>query len=185
MARGKHAALTTRRQYEAEMQVIDRLTDQIADLKVRTRATESAAVRVPRLEYEIVELKRQLDAGCSDHLLHERIEHDDEVAELHQVIAEQRDLIEEVLQVNSHLDGFLLPKSFPELRREWGLIIRMDSVGLGTSREERRAMLFNRTSHDLGERVQQDNGATWDANLAGKGPSPAPKPVALHIGSGK
>lgn len=61
MAKGKHAAASANRRLEAAQEHIDRLTDQLAEAKLRARMVERQADRVPRLEEQVRELQRRLD----------------------------------------------------------------------------------------------------------------------------
>lgn len=58
MTRGKHASRSIKRANEAAVSHIDRLTDQLAEAKIKARQYHAAAVRLPALE---VELKRLRD----------------------------------------------------------------------------------------------------------------------------
>lgn len=68
MAKGKQAAAAATRRLESAMQHIDRLTDQLADAKVRVKAVEKEAARVPGMEREMNDL-RSIVAGTAEHRL--------------------------------------------------------------------------------------------------------------------
>lgn len=65
MARGKQAALAASRRHEAAMEHIDRLTNEITSLKLRTRDAEqraaTAEIRVQRAENEVEAYREDVD----------------------------------------------------------------------------------------------------------------------------
>lgn len=69
MARGKHAAHSARQRHEAAMEHLDRLTEQLADAKLRARQYEDAARRLPGLVAEIERLRSDRDAAVSPEVL--------------------------------------------------------------------------------------------------------------------
>lgn len=71
MARGKHATKSANRRQSAERDHIDRLTDQLAEAKLRARRNEQLAAQVPMLRARIGELTQQIE---DDELLAESIE---------------------------------------------------------------------------------------------------------------
>lgn len=72
MAKGKHGAAAAQRRAEAAHEHIDRLTDQLVEVKTRARRYESDAMRVPALEAEIRRLREQVQDGSSNELERER-----------------------------------------------------------------------------------------------------------------
>lgn len=50
------------------MEHLDRLTDQLAEAKMRARRFEAAATRLPHVEAEVARLRKQIDEGTSDRL---------------------------------------------------------------------------------------------------------------------
>lgn len=68
MAKGKQAALAAQRRYEAAVEHINRLTDELVDAKRRARDFEDAAVRLPSVLEEVARLRRQNAEGSSDAL---------------------------------------------------------------------------------------------------------------------
>lgn len=81
MARGKQAALSATRRAEAAHEVIDRLTDQLAEAKRRAREHEAASVRLPVALAEIDRLRTQNEQGTSDSLEAERSRRDAAIAD--------------------------------------------------------------------------------------------------------
>lgn len=61
MAKGKYAARAAKHQTEAQYQHIDRLTDQLAEAKIRARQYERDAALVPHLRKRLEELEYKLD----------------------------------------------------------------------------------------------------------------------------
>ncbi len=65
MARGKQAAKAANRRLEATQDHVDRLTDQLAEAKLRARQCEKAAGQVPGLLDEIARLRADVQSGSS------------------------------------------------------------------------------------------------------------------------
>lgn len=65
MAKGKQAALAAQRRLEATQDHVDRLTDQLADAKLRARQFEKDAGKVPALLDEIARLRADVELGSS------------------------------------------------------------------------------------------------------------------------
>lgn len=66
MARGKEAVLAERRRVEARDELIDRLTSELTEAKLRARKVEAEAAKVPALVAEGAKLRQQIE---SDELL--------------------------------------------------------------------------------------------------------------------
>jgi hypothetical protein len=73
MARGKQAASAAIRRLEMAMEHIDRLTEQLAEAKIRVKSVEKEAARVPGMERELTEL-RGVVAGEHEHRLKAEVE---------------------------------------------------------------------------------------------------------------
>lgn len=72
MAKGKHAAAAAIRRAEAAHEHIDRLTNQLAEAKMRARAIEAEANRVPSLVAEVARLQGLAEQATSDRLVYEQ-----------------------------------------------------------------------------------------------------------------
>lgn len=155
MARGKQAAEAARRRAESAHEVIDRLTSDLADAKIRARMTEAEAARVPGLLQQVVDLSARLDAACST-----------EVESLRQRLAEAHDENDEIrayfkllLERSEGQDV----KLFAEDELLWLNEKRLGD-GLGGNRATRRVRRTKRTA--IVERVTvQDNGRSFHENL--------------------
>lgn len=61
MARGKHAVKAANRRAESAHEIIDRLTSELAEAKLRARQVETEAAKVPALSKRVVELQQERD----------------------------------------------------------------------------------------------------------------------------
>ena len=66
MAKGKEAAQAANRRYEAAVEHIDRLTDELVQAKARARSVEAVARRTVALEGEVARLQHHIDERTSD-----------------------------------------------------------------------------------------------------------------------
>jgi hypothetical protein len=87
MARGKHAAQAARQRYEATLEVVDRLNERTAELKIRTRQVEALAKEAEPLRRRVAELEMQLAAVESPKLEQLRTLHDQRVLELEDLLS--------------------------------------------------------------------------------------------------
>lgn len=78
MAKGKEALSSARRRLAATEAHLDRLTDQLAEAKLRARLVEQSASRVPDLEHRI----QVLTDETAGPLAEQRDRHEDEMADL-------------------------------------------------------------------------------------------------------
>jgi hypothetical protein len=67
MAKGKHAVLAANARYKAAIEHIDRLTSEMADMKVRMKVAEADAMAAPGLRKEVERLR-------NDHVVAEIVE---------------------------------------------------------------------------------------------------------------
>lgn len=81
MAKGKEALKSANRRYEAAVEHIDRLTDELAEAKARARLFEREATRAKVLDAEMGRLKEQLDAGTNDRLEQLQAHHNERSAD--------------------------------------------------------------------------------------------------------
>lgn len=109
--RGKQGAESARRKAEMAMEHIDRLTEQLADEKVRRKQVEAAAARVPGLERQNRELLRMVEERTGPDLERERTSraterarHEDHLNRLAEVIHRLSVKIEESGDVMSVAD---------------------------------------------------------------------------------
>lgn len=91
MAKGKEALQAERRKYEAALTHAQRLTDELVDYKLRTRACEADARRLPSLVAQIGHLQSLVDSNTSDEMERLRTAKD---FEIHALKAENQKLRE-------------------------------------------------------------------------------------------
>lgn len=82
MAKGKHAASAAKRRLDAANEHTDRLTDQLAELKIRLRAAEKEAARSAVLEEALADARRQIEESSYPEVdrLNEMLRHQQERA---------------------------------------------------------------------------------------------------------
>lgn len=102
--KGKEGLQAMRRQYEAAMEHLDRVTSEMADLKVRTKLTEVAAGRVPALEADNERLRRENKEITNHALEHERKAWAKEKADLEDALDRVAEILREALDAE---DRFL------------------------------------------------------------------------------
>jgi hypothetical protein len=181
MARGKHAAEAARRRYETSLEVVDRLTEKNAELKIRTRRVEAAAARVPALEARIRDLETQLETLVTPHVERMRELHEMRQAELQAGLEVGVGLAMRLIEINGHLPGFLIPAD--ALTTEKRRLMQYPDLPVGGSagkRELRRARQFARTSEDRNENETERDKAT--ARLLRHRPIPGFTPIAPRTG---
>jgi chromosome segregation ATPase len=100
MARGKHAASSANARLGAAQDHIDRLTDQLADAKLRARQAEAAQRELPVVRAEVSRLKGLIEASTSDRVI-------DLMGQLEASEAERDAALEWVAGVRAHWDKFV------------------------------------------------------------------------------
>lgn len=149
MARGKHAAQAARQRHEAALQVNDRLSDKLAEAKVRARLVESQADRVPGLERRIAELQEQIRCGVGQEWAAERRRLEERALLAEMTRGELLDLFNEFIGVVGDLPGMdevaWIPESLIDSVTKngnpYGLVIK----ALGGNRENRRVQLYRKS----------------------------------------
>lgn len=167
MAKGKEALQAERRKYEAALTHAQRLTDELVDYKLRTRACEADARRVPKLVAEIEHLNELVERGSSDELDRLRARKDAEIAEHFAENERLRTLFRtfmERLPDGSHVfteedQEFIRSRS---LTKEFFEGYRPDA-----NRQLRRHAA--RGGRNVGT-IRQDNLRTWEENVGWRRP---------------
>lgn len=152
MARGKHEAKAARARYEATLQVVDRLNEKNAEMKVKARHAAAEAAAAPALRARVAELERQVVALETPKLEAFRAEMTariDDRDELLRWCAEMLSaLAGNVMKLNLGEEVLVFPRGIIEgentnrLRRDYGFVFN------DTNRHLRRGMTSRRTDGD-------------------------------------
>jgi hypothetical protein len=166
VTKGKHAASANKRRYEMAMEHIDRLTDDLANAKVRVKKVEAAANSVPALQERIEYLTNQIALGTSDELEHQRKLYEHRIAELDADLVGTRDtanrLMLRVCEVMGERDPWI-PKELLEQLHKYNLVDWLSDLH-GANRQLRRVRSTHKTTADRGEHNVQDNRKTFAQN---------------------
>ena len=82
MARGKHAASAANRKYEASIEHLDRVTNELVDAKARARQFEADHRRLPVVEAELTRQRALNEQGTADRV----VELEAEIERLHELL---------------------------------------------------------------------------------------------------
>lgn len=159
MARGKQAALAANRRAESAHEIIDRLTSEVAEAKLRARVAEADARRTAQLSSQVEDLQRRLDLACSVEVERHR------AAALAALAAldEARALFSRMIERSKAQDGRLFDDTDLAVIERLGFAGAFDSV-TNSPRDVRRARARRNTA--LREHVAiQDNRQSLFDNL--------------------
>lgn len=176
MARGKKARSAANHRVEAAYDTIDRLTETLADAKVKARQYEYAAKRLPIVEAELARLRVQVAEGTSDELERVRALGEKREAESAAVLAEAR----------KHFNALLIAAEDPDVPPPAESVGVLDKLGLldewirGSNREERRWREQGRSAFNGRQRLQDNLRSRADNRLRDPLP-PAPLPGEAHV----
>lgn len=157
MAKGKHAVTAANRRYEAAVEHIDRITNELVEAKARARRHQRDAERVPGLEAEIERLHALCDANTSDQLERTR-----KAAE-ERVMDAKRDvlmLVEMLTRIIHRADGCgvkVLSPGDQDTLQKLGCTTEVLQPDGSANRALRRARHFRRTAVEQGDHNIQDN----------------------------
>lgn len=160
MAKGKQAALAARRRAESAHEVIDRLTSDLAEAKLRARLVEAEARHVPTLTRHVEDLSARLEAACSV-----------EVERLRDALARQQDRWGELVALIERIFD-RVPAGVEVITvSDLDLLERLDAVPVSVqdspNRELRRSRVLGRTQLSA-LRTNQDNRRSAAENLRRK-----------------
>lgn len=160
MAKGKEAAAAARRRYEAAIEHLDRVTSEVVELKLRTKACETDAARVPGLLKQIEHMQALIDTGSSDELERLRVVTDKRIAEAEATNDELRAFFARVMKRVAGTDIACFAEEDVLFMAEHQI---SDGLVTGANRFRRRAQANRRTAAK--EIVRQDNRRRADENL--------------------
>ena len=135
MAKGKQAALAAQRRLEATQDHVDRLTEQLADAKMRARLVEGQAARLPAVEAELQKIRSQLESTTSSELEKCRAELADEREGRRQDVEDLREIIDDLCNRLEYLHTGLSREQTRRMAR-----ITQSAGGSSGNRETRRAL---------------------------------------------
>ena len=164
MAKGKQAALSVQRRYEAAVEHIDRLTTELVDAKQRARDLRDTAARVPAMEARMVELQRQVDAMESTGMAKLRADHATDLSAISTELDRAIDELAALVAVNFETAGFQIPQTLADAISAGGARWAPVRAALHPgriNREARRVLASDRRLREVDHaQVVQENGRT-------------------------
>lgn len=169
MAKGKQAALSVQRRYEAAVEHIDRLTTELVDAKQRARDLRDTAARVPAMEARMVELQRQVDAMESTGMAKLRAAHATDLSAISTELDRAIDELAALVAVNFKTADFKAPQTLIDATSAGGARWAPVRAALHPgriNREARRVLASDRRLREVDHaQVVQENGRTDVENL--------------------
>lgn len=157
MAKGKHAVTAANRRYEAAVEHIDRITNELVEAKARARRHQRDAERVPGLEAEIARLHALCDANTSDQLERTRAAAEDRVTDAKRDILMLVEMLTRIIHRADDQGVRVLSVDDQDAIQRLGYTTEVLQPDGSANRQLRRARHFRRTAVEQGDHNIQDN----------------------------